>query len=438
MSKPIVAIVGRPNVGKSCLFNRIIRQRVAIVEGEPGVTRDRIYAEAEWLGHKFLLVDTGGIERDPDVEIQQATRRQAEEAVREADVILFTVDVRAGLTAGDEDVADLLRTTNRPVVVVANKADDATADAYASEFYALGLGDPIPVSAEHGRNIGDLLDRVIAHFPPSTADDDDTHEIRVAVIGRPNVGKSSLVNTLVGHERMIVSDVPGTTRDAIDTVVEYENQTFRLIDTAGIRRKTRIESSVEHYSVLRAVRAAERSDVCVVVIDAVEGVTEQDRRIAGIAHEAGKGVVLVVNKWDLVEKDAHTMQEYEAEVRNSLAYLHYAPIVFVSALTGQRAHRVLETAQFVYEQAVTRVSTGRINEVLQEAIQLHQPPSDKGKRLRIYYATQVGVQPPHFVLFMNDPKLFHFSYRRYLEGRFRDAFGFVGTPIVMTAKPRGE
>lgn len=437
MPKPIVAIVGRPNVGKSSLFNRIVRQRLAIVEGEPGVTRDRLYAESEWLGRHFMLVDTGGIELEPTVEMSVETRKQAEEAVREADVILFTVDVRAGITAGDWDVANLLRRANRPVILVTNKADDRASEMQVAEFYSLGLGDPIPVSAEHGRNIGDLLDRVISHFPDSKAND-DSEEIAVAMIGRPNVGKSSLVNKLVGHERMIVSNVPGTTRDAIDSVIEHQGATFRLIDTAGMRRKARIDSSVEHYSVLRAVRAAERSDVCLMLIDAVDGVTEQDRRVAGIPHEAGKGVIIVVNKWDLVEKDTNTMQEYERQVRNDLSYLQYAPIVFISALTGQRAHRVLETAQFVAEQASTRISTGRLNEVLQEAIQLHQPPSDKGKRLRIFFATQVGVKPPHFVLFMNEPKLFHFSYRRYLESRFREAFGFAGTPIHITAKRRGE
>lgn len=438
MPKPIVAIVGRPNVGKSALFNRIIGQRLAIVESEPGVTRDRIYAEAEWLGRRFILVDTGGIEERPTAELSRATRQQAEEAMREADLILFTVDVQAGLTADDWAVAELLRRAERPVLLVANKADNERLALAAAEFFALGLSAPIPVSAEHGRNVGDLLDAVVARLPAAADDARRADEIAVAVIGRPNVGKSSLVNRLVGKERMIVSDVPGTTRDAVDTLLEYEGTTFRLIDTAGLRRRARIESSVEHYSALRAVRAAERSDVCLVVLDAVDGVTEQDARVAGIPHEAGKGVVLVVNKWDLVEKDGRTMQEYEERIRKELAYLQYAPILFVSARTGQRVHQLLETARTVAENASIRVPTGRLNEVLQEAMHLHQPPSDKGQRLRIFFATQVGVQPPHFVLFMNDPNLFHFSYRRYLESRLREAFGFTGTPIVITAKRRGE
>lgn len=438
MSKPIVAIVGRPNVGKSALFNRIIRERLAIVEGEPGVTRDRLYADASWLDHHFILVDTGGIEDRPTEVLSLATRQQAEEAMEEADVIVFTVDAQAGITAGDWDVAGILRRTSKPVILAANKADNPLTATQAAEFYQLGLSDPIPVSAEHGRNIGDLLDKIVAHFPEVTESASDTGEIAIAVIGRPNVGKSSLVNRLIGRERMIVTNIPGTTRDAIDTVIEHEDNVYRIIDTAGMRRKSRVDSSVEHYSTLRAIRAAERSDVCLMVIDATDGVTEQDERVAGIAHGAGKGIVIVVNKWDLVAKDTNTMQEYERRVRNDLSYLHYAPIVFVSAQTGQRVHQVLDAAHFVAEQASTRVSTGRLNEVLQEAVQLHQPPSDKGKRLRITFATQVAVQPPHFVFFMNEPALFHFSYRRYLEGRLREAFGFTGTPIIITAKHRGE
>lgn len=438
MSKPIVAIVGRPNVGKSALFNRIISQRLAIVEGEPGVTRDRLYADAHWLDRHFILVDTGGIEERPTEVFSAATREQAEEAMREADVIVFTVDAQTGLMPGDWDVANLLRRSDKPVIVAANKADNPMTATQAADFYQLGLSEPIPVSAEHGRNIGDLLDQIIAHLPPVEAASDDSSEIAVALIGRPNVGKSSLANRLIGHERMIVTDIPGTTRDAIDTVITHEGNTFRLIDTAGMRRKSRVDSSVEHYSSLRAIRAAERSDVCLVVLDATEGVTEQDARVAGIPHEAGKGVVLVVNKWDLVNKDSNTMQEYEESVRKQLAYLNYAPIVFVSALSGQRVPQLLTVAQAVAEQASTRISTGRLNEVIQEAVQLHAPPSDKGKRLRILFATQVSVQPPHFVLFMNEPSLFHFSYRRYLEARLREAFGFIGTPIVITAKRRGE
>lgn len=438
MSKPIVAIVGRPNVGKSALFNRIISRRLAIVEGTPGVTRDRLYADAEWIDRRFILVDTGGIEERPSEIFSAAIRRQAEEAMAEADVIVFTVDAQAGLLPADWDVAELLRRTRKPVIVAANKADNQEVARQAAEFYQLGLSEPIPVSAEHGRNIGDLLDRIVAQLPPVPEQAEESDEIKIALIGRPNVGKSSLTNRLIGEERMIVTDIPGTTRDAIDTVITHEGKTFRLIDTAGMRRKARIDSSVEHYSTLRAIRAAERADVCLVVLDATEGVTEQDARVAGIPHEAGKGVVLVVNKWDLVEKDTNTMQEYEAAVRNDLGYLSYAPIVFVSAQTGQRVHGLLDVAQTVAEQAATRISTGRLNEVLQEAVHLHAPPSDKGKRLRILFATQVGVQPPHFVLFMNEPSLFHFSYRRYLEARLREAFGFTGTPILITAKRRGE
>lgn len=440
MSKPLVAIVGRPNVGKSTLFNRIVGRRVAIVEGEPGVTRDRLYAGCQWLDRPFLLIDTGGIDLAPEREvIGQATTRQAELAVAEADVILFVVDARAGVTAGDIDVADILRRARKPVVIVANKVDDAVVEGHAAEFYQLGMGDPVAISAEHGRNIGDLLDRVIGHFaddPQAGGDEDDV--VAVAVLGRPNVGKSSLVNALVGHERVIVSDIPGTTRDAIDTQITRDGTSFNLIDTAGIRRQARIDSDIERYSVLRAVRAAERSHVCAIVIDATDGVTEQDQRIAGIPHEAGKGVLIVVNKWDLVEKDSRTMQEFEARIRNDLAYLQYAPIVFISARTGQRVHEVLDVSEYVAQQAALRISTGRFNEVLQEAVHMHQPPSDKGNRLRILYGMQVGVQPPHFVLFVNEPELFHFSYRRYLENRFREAFGFVGSPIVISAKRRGE
>lgn len=440
MSKPLVAIVGRPNVGKSTLFNRIVGRRVAIVEGEPGVTRDRLYAGCQWLDRPFLLIDTGGIDLAPEREvIGQATTRQAELAVAEADVILFVVDARAGVTAGDIDVADILRRARKPVVIVANKVDDAVVEGHAAEFYQLGMGDPVAISAEHGRNIGDLLDRVIGHFaddPQAGGDEDDV--VAVAVLGRPNVGKSSLVNALVGHERVIVSDIPGTTRDAIDTQITRDGTSFNLIDTAGIRRQARIDSDIERYSVLRAVRAAERSHVCAIVIDATDGVTEQDQRIAGIPHEAGKGVLIVVNKWDLVEKDSRTMQEFEARIRNDLAYLQYAPIVFISARTGQRVHEVLDVSEYVAQQAALRISTGRFNEVLQEAVHMHQPPSDKGNRLRILYGMQVGVQPPHFVLFVNEPELFHFSYRRYLENRFREAFGFVGSPIVISANAAGS
>lgn len=434
---PIVAIIGRPNVGKSTLFNRIAQRRVAIVEGEPGVTRDRLMLPCRWLDHKFLLVDTGGIEPAPESEIEIGTRRQAEIAIAEADVILFVVDVRSGLTAADYEVAEILRRAAKPVILVANKADGAAGEVSSLEFHALGIGDPVPVSAEHGRNIGDLLDRVVAHFP-EMAEDEETDVISVTVLGRPNVGKSSLVNRIIGEDRMIVSDLPGTTRDAIDTEVEHDGQVYRLIDTAGLRRKSRIESDVERYSVLRAIRAAERSDVCLLVLDATEGVTEQDRRIAGIPHEAGKGIVIVVNKWDLIEKDAKTMDRYDEQVRNELAFISYAPSLYISAKTGQRVHTVLDTVRFVAEQGALRVKTGRLNEVIQEAVQMHQPPSRKGRRLKILFAQQVGVQPPHFVLFVNDPELFHFSYQRYIENRLREAFGFAGNPVLISVRRRSD
>lgn len=433
-----MAIIGRPNVGKSTLFNRIAQRRIAIVEGRPGVTRDRLVVPCQWLEHSFLLVDTGGIESSPGSDIEQNTRKQAEIAIEEADVILFVVDVRAGITAGDEEVAELLRRSGKSVVLVANKADHREAELGSVEFHALGMGDPVPVSAEHGRNIGDLLDRVVAHFPdPHTVEDDDD-VIAVAVLGRPNVGKSSLVNALVGEERMIVSNVPGTTRDAIDTDISWNGRKIKLIDTAGLRRKSRIDSDVERYSVLRALRAAERSNVCLVVIDATEGVTEQDQRIAGIPHETGKAVVIIVNKWDLIEKDSNTMQRFDERIRQDLSFLQYAPTVYISALTGQRVRNVLDTVEYVAEQAAMRVRTSRLNEVIQEAVLMHQPPSHKGKSLKVLYAQQIGVNPPHILLFVNDPQRLHFSYKRYLENKLREAFGFVGSPIIISARRRGE
>ncbi len=433
-----MAIIGRPNVGKSTLFNRIAQRRIAIVEGQPGVTRDRLVVPCRWLEHSFLLVDTGGIESSPGSDIESNTRKQAEIAIEEADVILFVVDARAGITAGDEEVADLLRRSGKPVIVVANKADHRDAELASAEFHALGMGDPVPVSAEHGRNIGDLLDRVVAYFPEPQEVDDDDDAIAVAVLGRPNVGKSSLVNALIGEERMIVSNVPGTTRDAIDTDIVWNGRTIKLIDTAGLRRKSRIDSDVERYSVLRALRAAERSNVCVLVIDATEGVTEQDKRIAGIPHETGKAVVIVVNKWDLIEKDSNTMQQFDEHIRWELSFIQYAPTVYISALTGQRVHKVLETVEYVAEQAAMRVRTSRLNEVIQEAMLLHQPPSHKGKSLKVLYAQQIGVNPPHILLFVNDPDRLHFSYKRYLENQLREAFGFVGSPIIISARRRGE
>ncbi len=436
MANAVVAIVGRPNVGKSALFNRIVGARIAIVEGEPGVTRDRIYAQSEWDGRTFTLIDTGGIDLGAEEGFFALARRQAEIAVEEADVVLLVVDVRAGLVPADLEVAEALRRSNKPVLVVANKADDGNLALAASEFFALGLGEPIPVSAEHGRGIADLLDRLVVHLPSVAAEEDAGDDIRIAVIGRPNVGKSLLVNRLVGEERSIVTDVPGTTRDAIDTRIERDGVRFTFIDTAGIRRKNRIQHAVERYSVVRTLRAIDRSDVCLMLLDATELVTEQDKRIAGYAHEAGKAMVLVVNKWDLIEKDATTINRYEETIREQLGFLLYAPILFISAKTGQRVQNIFELAAYVADQHALRVPTGRLNEVLHEATFRRQPPTDKGRRLKIFYATQSGVKPPTFVLFVNEPKLMHYSYLRYIENQLRESFGFVGTPIVFRMRKR--
>lgn len=436
MAKPVVAIVGRPNVGKSALFNRIVGGRLAIVEGESGITRDRIYAESQWLNRSFLLIDTGGIDFDDTDNIAVEVRRQAEIAIDEADVILFVVDARVGITASDEEIANLLRRTNKPVIVVANKVDHQTLEPAIYEFYQLGLGEPIGIAAEHNRNVGDLLDWIISHLPTNDDENYDEELIRVAVIGRPNVGKSSLVNALSGTERSIVTDIPGTTRDAIDTFFTWREQRFVIVDTAGMRRRKRIEWNVERYSVIRALRAVDRSDVALAVLDAVDGVTEQDKKIVGYAHEQGKALVLVVNKWDLIDKDANTMRTYEQDIRRELGFVDYAPIVFVSAVTGQRLEELLEVTQYVANQHSLRISTGRLNEVLQEAIHLNQPPSDKGKPLKIFYINQLSVKPPVFALFLNAPELFHFSYRRYLENRLREAFGFHGTPIWFKVRKR--
>ena len=436
MAKPVVAIVGRPNVGKSALFNRIVGGRQAIVEGEPGVTRDRLYADCQWIGRSFILIDTGGIDFEDTNDIVVEVRRQAEIAIEEADVILFVVDVRTGITADDEQIANLLRRASKPVLVVANKVDHPALESATYEFYQLGLGDPIGVAAEHNRNIGDLLDLIIGFFPDNEVEEFEEDIIRMAVIGRPNVGKSSLVNAISGTRRSIVTDVPGTTRDAIDTLFEWEGQRYIIADTAGMRRRKRIEWNVERYSVIRALRAVDRSDIALAVIDAVDGVTEQDKKVVGYAHEQGKALVLVVNKWDLIEKDSNTMRLYEQDVRRELAFVTYAPIVFVSAVTGQRLSELIEVIRYVAGQYTLRISTGRLNEVLQEAIHLNQPPSDKGKPLKLFYINQLSVKPPVFGLFVNDPGLLHFSYRRYLENRLRDAFGFNGTPIWFRVRKR--
>ena len=437
--KPLVAIVGRPNVGKSMLFNKLIGQRLAIVEDTPGVTRDRIYGECEWAGRRFTLVDTGGIEPNTDDQILAFMREQARIAIDHADVIIFLTDVRTGLTASDQDVANLLLRSGKPIVLAVNKMDSVGApapDYY--EFYNLGLGDPVAVSAVHGHGTGDLLDRCLAHFPPETEEDEEGDAIKVAVIGKPNVGKSSLVNRILGQERVIVSDVAGTTRDAIDSAFENETGKYVFIDTAGMRRKSKVDESIERYSVLRATMAIDRADVCLILIDATEGVTEQDTKIAGLAHEAGKASIIVVNKWDLVEKDDKTMDRMREDVRRDLSYVTYAPVLFLSAATGQRVPRLFELINYVHEQSCTRITTGMLNNVLEDAQTRVQPPTDKGRRLKIYYMTQVGVKPPHFVVFCNDARLFHFSYRRYLENCIRGVFGLEGTPVVLTVRERGE
>ncbi|MBR4545470.1 MAG: ribosome biogenesis GTPase Der [Oscillibacter sp.] len=436
----MIAIVGRPNVGKSLLFNRLIGQRLSIVEDTPGVTRDRIYGESDWNGRAFTVVDTGGIEPNTDNEILSFMREQARIAIDNATVIVFLTDIRTGMTASDEDVAEMLRKSGKPVVLAVNKVDTTgTVNPDVYEFYNLGLGEPIPVSAVHGHGTGDLLDACLSHFPPEAADDAAPDAIRVAVIGKPNAGKSSLVNRILGEERVIVSDVAGTTRDAIDTPFTSEDgDHYIFIDTAGIRRKSKIEESVERYSVLRATMAVERADVCLILIDAAEGVTEQDTKVAGLAHDAGKASVIVVNKWDIVDKDDKTMERMTRDIRNELAYMPYAPIVFLSAKTGQRVPKLFPAIREVWRQSGTRVTTGALNSVLADAQTRVQPPTDKGRRLKIYYMTQVGVYPPRFVAFCNDTKLFHFSYRRYLENCIRNTFGLDGTPLVLTVRQKRD
>ena len=437
--KPLVAIVGRPNVGKSMLFNKLVGQRLSIVEDTPGVTRDRLYAEAEWRGQVFDLVDTGGIEPDSDDEILRFMRRQAEIAIENADVIVLLCDIKTGLTASDQEVANLLLRSRKPVVLAVNKCDQTgptNPDIY--EFYNLGLGDPIPVSAVHGHGAGDLLDACLEHFPPEDQEEEADDVIKVAVIGKPNVGKSSLVNRILGEERVIVSDVAGTTRDAVDSFFENETGKYRLIDTAGMRKKAKVEDRVEKFSVLRATMAIERSDVCLILIDAHEGVTEQDTKVAGLAHEAGKASIIVVNKWDDVEKDDKTMDRMRGEIRRDLSYMTYAPILFLSAKTGQRVGRLFPLIRYVWDQASLRITTGMLNSLLADATARVQPPTDKGRRLKIFYMTQVGIRPPHFVCFCNDAQLFHFSYQRYLENQIRNTFGLEGTPVRLTIRQKGE
>jgi len=440
VSKPVVAIVGRPNVGKSTLFNRITGGLVAIVENIPGVTRDRLYRDAEWLGHKFALIDTGGIEfKDEGTPIAAQMRRQAEIAMEEADIVVFVVDARLPPTPDDELIARTLRRSGKPVLLAANKVENfEQVEGQLYDFLSLGLGEAIPISAVHGLNTGDLLDLVISNLPKNTEEEYDSDVIRISVIGRPNVGKSSLVNMMLGKNRVIVSNIPGTTRDAIDTPFEQDGKHYVLIDTAGMRRKARIDKLTEQYSVVRSLRAVDRSDVILMLIDAVDGVTEQDKKIAGYIHEAGKAIILVVNKWDLVEKDEKTINKFEKTIREELGFMQYAPMIFISALTGQRITKIIELVDFVAEQNATRVTTATLNTLLREWLHLNPPPTDKGRRLKVRYLTQVSVKPPTFVFFVNDPELMHFSYKRYLENQMRKHFGFEGTPIRIIIRQKDE
>jgi GTP-binding protein len=436
MKKPLVAIVGRPNVGKSTLFNRLVGRRVAIVEDTPGVTRDRIYQDAEWLNYAFTLIDTGGIEAVGADVISAQMRRQAELAIETADVIVFLVDGREGLTSADEDVADLLRRSKKPVVLGVNKVDAQKFEDAAYEFYALGLGTPFAISAAQGLGLGDLLDEVVRDFPRDLESQED-ERVNIAVVGKPNVGKSSLVNALLGEERSIVSHIPGTTRDSVDTPFSHDGRDYTLVDTAGIRRKRSVEDeTIERYSVIRSLAAVRRADVVLIVCDASEGLSEQDVRIAGYAHEEGKASVLVVNKWDLIEKDTNTMNRFKKDLAADLAFMNYVPMLFISAKNGQRVHKVLETVDAAFAQSRRRVPTGQLNDIVGEAVTMNEPPSDKGRVLKIYFATQVSVQPPTFVIFVNDAEIVHFSYQRYLENYFRKSFGFEGTPIRLIFRNR--
>lgn len=439
MAKPTVAIVGRPNVGKSTFFNYIIGQRLSIVEDKPGVTRDRVYAECNWRGRDFTIIDTGGIEIDSTDLITAEIANQANIAINLADVVVFITDIKQGVTQIDKEISLILKKANKPVILVCNKADNygkTSDDIY--EFYNLGLGEPFPLSATNAIGIGDILDEIYEHFPKQEENEEDDETIKVAIIGKPNVGKSSLVNKILGEERVIVSNIAGTTRDAIDSSFENEFGKYVFIDTAGIRRKSKVEESIEKFSVMRTLLAIERADVCLMLIDALEGVTDQDAKIAGEAHEAGKGIILVVNKWDAVEKDTYTIEQFKKDVYNKLSYLTYAPIMFISAKTGQRVNKLYETINNVASQNALRVNTSMLNQVLNEAIAIVQPPTDKGKRLKIYYMTQATTKPPTFVVFVNNKELFHFSYERYLVNRLRKEFGLIGTPIRMIVRERGE
>ena len=437
--KPLIAIVGRPNVGKSMLFNKLVGQRLSIVEDTPGVTRDRLYAEAEWRNRKFDLVDTGGIEPSADSQILSFMRQQAEIAIQHATVILFVCDIKTGLTASDQEVANMLLRSRKPVVLAVNKMDQVgitNPDIY--EFYNLGLGDPIAVSAVHGHGTGDLLDACMEYFPPEDEEEEEDDVIKVAIIGKPNVGKSSLVNRILGEQRVIVSDMAGTTRDAVDSYFENQKGKYLFIDTAGMRKKSKVDDRIEKFSVLRATMAIERADVCLILVDANEGVTEQETKVAGLAHEAGKACIIVVNKWDAIEKDDKTMDHMRQDIRRDLSYMTYAPIVFISALTGQRVDRLFDLINYVNDQASLRITTGMLNTVLADATARVQPPTDKGRRLKIYYMTQIGIKPPHFVCFCNDAKLFHFSYQRYLENQIRSTFGLEGTPVRLTIRQKSD
>lgn len=438
-AKPILAVVGRPNVGKSTLFNALAGENIAIVKDTPGITRDRIYADVNWTGYAFTLVDTGGIEPDSKDIILSQMREQAQIAIDTADVIIFMTDVKQGLTDADAKVADMLRRSQKPVILVVNKVDSFEkymADVY--EFYNLGIGDPHPISAANKLGLGDMLDEVIEHFGPMVEEEEEDDKVRVAIIGKPNVGKSSIINRLLGEDRLIVSDIAGTTRDAIDTEITYYGKEYVFIDTAGLRRKNKIKEELERYMIIRAVSAVERADIVILVIDAVEGITEQDAKIAGIAHERGKAAIIAVNKWDAIEKDNKSVKEYTDKIRNVLSYMLYAEITFISAVTGQRLNKLYDLINIVSENHALRIQTGVLNEIMSEAVTLQQPPSDKGKRLRLYYITQVSVKPPTFVIFVNDKELMHFSYTRYIENKIREAFGFRGTPLKFIIRERKE